>query len=237
MSDSNSTFRDKLLSHFEELSDPERAKYQQSYMKSDMPFWGVKTPETRKIISNLIKESRIENVDQWKSLIEFIWTNASRREEWYAAIEILNHAKFRKWLVPEHNALIEKMVIEGAWWEIIDPIATNGVHRMMLNQPEETAKILRSWAQSGNIWKRRTAILTQLLSKEKMDWSLQKEIMEYSLDKKEFFLQKAIGWVLRQYSRTEPQRVSDYVANNVQRLSPLAKREGMKLILKNNPCK
>lgn len=128
---------------------------------------------------------------------------------------------------------VEKMVVEGAWWEIIDPIATHGVHRMLINQPLETSVILRNWAQSANIWKRRTAILTQLLSKEKMDWNMQLEIMEHSLAEKEFFLQKAIGWILRQYSRTNPQRVEDYISQNEQRLSSLAKREGMKWILKN----
>ncbi|MYJ86866.1 MAG: hypothetical protein F4044_04025 [Rhodobacteraceae bacterium] len=235
MSDLNSTFREKLLTRFSEAGDPDTAKYQQSYMKTDMPFWGVKTPQTRKIVSSLIKESRIESPEEWVSLMDFIWTNASRREEWYASIEIFNHAKFRKWILPEHMDFVEKMVVEGAWWEIIDPIATHGVHQMLINQPLETSVILRDWAQSTNIWKRRTAILTQLLSKEKMDWNMQLGIMEHSLVEKEFFLQKAIGWVLRQYSRTNPQRVEDYISQNEQRLSSLAKREGMKWILKNRP--
>ena len=233
MRDLNSTFRDSLLTRFAEIGDAERAKYQQSYMKTDMPFWGIRTPDTRKIVKDLIKDSSLETAEDWKSLIDFIWINASRREEWYASIEILNHARFRKWVIPDQMDLVEKMVVEGAWWEIIDPIATHGVYQMLLNQPEETANILRNWAQASNIWKRRTAILTQLLSKEKMDWDLQKEVMEYSLAEKEFFLQKAMGWVLRQYSRTDPKRVSDYVSVNEDRLSALAKREGMKLILKN----
>ena len=233
MNDFNSDFRDNLLTRFSEIGDADRAKYQQSYMKTDMPFWGIRTPDTRKIVKDLIKDSSLESADDWKSLIDFIWTNASKREEWYASIEILNHTRFRKWVIPDHMDLVEKMVVEGAWWEIIDPIATHGVYQMLLNQPEETASIIRNWAQARNIWKRRTAILTQLLSKEKMDWNLQKEVMEYSLAEKEFFLQKAIGWVLRQYSRTGPKRVSDYVSENEDRLSALAKREGMKLILKN----
>ena len=115
MNDFNSTFRVKLLTRFAEAGDPDTAKYQQSYMKTDMPFWGVKTPQTRKIVSSLIKESRIESPEEWVSLMDFIWTNASRREEWYASIEILTHAKFRKWILPEHMDFIEKMVVEGAW--------------------------------------------------------------------------------------------------------------------------
>ncbi len=235
MNDFNSTFREKLQTRFAEAGDFDTARYQQSYMKTDMPFWGVKTPQTRKIVSFLIKESPIESPEEWVSLMDFIWTNASRREEWYASIELFNHAKFRKWILSEHVEFVEKMVVDGAWWEIVDPIATHGVNQMLINQPLETSAILRDWAQSTNIWKRRTAILTQLLSKEKMDWNMQLEIMEHSLAEKEFFLQKAIGWVLRQYSRTNPQRVEDYVSQNEQRLSPLAKREGMKWILKNRP--
>ncbi len=231
------TFREKLVSQFADLGDPQRAQYQQSYMKTEMLFWGIRTPEVRKIVSTLISEYQIETAEKWDELIEYVWDNASRREEWYAAIEILNHQKFKQWVLPDHIVLIEKMVVEGAWWEIVDPIATHGVNRMLLNKQEETERILLDWAQAGNIWKRRAAILTQLLSKKKMDWNLQQEIMGHSLLEKEFFLQKAIGWVLRQYSRTDPQRVMDYFTQNEGRMSPLAQKEGMKLIRKNKLAK
>ena len=120
--------------------------------------------------------------------------------------------------------------MEGAWWDYVDAIAGKGVGAMLVAHPAETTKIMKDWSRTENIWKRRTAILCQLHHKERTDRRLLFETIEHSIGHPEFFLRKAIGWALREYSKTEPELVSDYVARNADRLSPLSVREALKVI-------
>ncbi len=201
-------------------------------MKSRLPFWGVRNPEVRKIVRGLNRSIRLDTSREWLMLVESIWQQSRRREERYSSVEIYVDPLFKAWVQPETVDIVEKIVVEGAWWDIIDPIAINGTSRMLKNQPESTQSILKAWATSGNIWKRRTAILSQLHHKGHTDWELQKELMEPSVATGEFFLQKAVGWALRQYSRTDPDAVVTYIQDNSDRLSALSIREGLKLIRK-----
>ena len=90
------------------------------------------------------------------------------------------------------------------------------------------SRVLLAWASDDNLWIRRSAILCQMLAKDAMDIPLLEACIAPSLDSKEFFLRKAIGWVLRHYARTNPDYVRGYVAANAQRLSSLSKREALK---------
>ena len=157
---------------------------------------------------------------------------SGKREERYAAVELLLHPHYLKWLTPERIDLVEELVVTGAWWDFADAIAGTGVGAMLTTYPAETALILRRWAGDDDLWKRRTAILAQLRRKKATDPELLFGVIEPSIARNEFFLRKGIGWALREYSKVEPETVVDYTTRNAARLSPLSKREGLKVLMK-----
>lgn len=224
--------RDALLEELRAAADPERAQGQQAYMKSAMPFFGVTVPEVRRIVSSLVRERPFADADAWQDTLLDIWRGAGKREERYAAVEILNHARHRRWVTPSVFPTIEELVVTGAWWDFVDAIASRAVGTALANEPAEVRALLRTWSADPNIWKRRTAILAQLKRGRDTDRALLFDLIEPSVGESEFFLRKAIGWALRAYSKVEPDAVVGYVAANAERLSPLTKREGLKTLLK-----
>ena len=224
--------RDALLEELRAAADPGRAQGQQAYMKSAMPFYGVTVPQVRRIVSSLVRDRPFANADTWQASLLDIWRGAAKREERYAAVEVLNHARYRRWLTPSVFPTIEELVVTGAWWDFVDAIASRAVGTALANDPTEVGALLRTWSVDPNIWKRRTAILAQLKRGRNTDRVLLFDLIEPSIGESEFFLRKAIGWALRAYSKVEPDAVVSYVATNAGRLSPLTKREGLKTLLK-----
>ena len=215
-----------------DAADPERARGQQAYMKSAMPFHGVTVPVVRKLVAELVKSRPLPDADTWEQAVLALWRSAERREERYAAVELLNHSCHRRWLEPGRMPMIEEMVVTGAWWDYVDAIASVAVGQMLNRHPAEVAALLRGWASDTDIWKRRTAILAQLKRGKSTDEPLLFALIEPSIDEREFFLRKAIGWALRQYSRVNPEAVVAYVKHHADRLSPLSKREALKALVK-----
>ena len=201
-------------------------------MKSAMPFHGVTVPVVRKLVAETVRSRPLPDADTWEQAVLALWRSAARREERYAAIELLNHSRHRRWLEPGRMAMIEEMVVTGAWWDYVDAIASVAVGQMLNRHPTELAALLRRWAGDEDIWKRRTAILAQLKRGKSTDEALLFALIEPSIDEREFFLRRAIGWALRQYSRVSPDAVVAYVERHADRLSPLSKREALKALLK-----
>ena len=225
-------WRLEIVETLRDVADPERARGQQAYMKSEMPFHGVTVPVVRKIVAEQVRAQPLPDADAWEQAVLAFWRLAERREERYAAVEVLNHARHRPWLEPARMAMVEEMVVTGAWWDYVDAIASVAVGQMLARRPEDMAALLREWSRDANIWKRRTAILSQLKRGRETDEELLFEFIEPSIDEREFFLRKAIGWALRQYSRVNPDGVVAYVEHHADRLSPLSKREALKALLK-----
>lgn len=224
--------RAALLAELRAAADPQRAEGQQAYMKSAMPFFGVTVPQVRGIVSSLVRERPFTDADTWQDTLLDIWRRAAKREERYAAVEVLNHARHRRWVTPSVFPTIEELVVTGAWWDFVDAIASRAVGRALANHPAEVGALLRTWSVDPDIWKRRTAILAQLKRGRNTDPVLLFSLIEPSIGESEFFLRKAIGWALRAYSKVEPDAVVGYVVANSERLSPLTKREGLKTLLK-----
>jgi 3-methyladenine DNA glycosylase AlkD len=126
--------------------------------------------------------------------------------------------------------MYEEMITSGAWWDYVDAIATRQLGEILRKQFPPMAAILRKWAVSDNLWKRRSAILAQLNFKNETDLDLLYDCIRPSLGSPEFFLRKGIGWALRQYARTDPKEVARYVRSHEAQLSPLTKREALKHI-------
>lgn len=203
-----------------EAADPSRAAGQQAYMKSAMPFLGVRVPEVRRRVAEVA--GRADPVTRL-SAARLLWDNATHREERYAAMALLRHRGLRG--DPRLVPVVEHLVRTGAWWDITDELA----HRLgdLLDaRPDETAAVMRAWAQDDDLWIRRIAILCQLGRRNRVDQALLADTIGPNAADSEFFIRKAIGWALRDHARTDPAWVRGFVAT--RDLSPLSVREALK---------
>jgi 3-methyladenine DNA glycosylase AlkD len=212
------------------VADPSRAPDMQRYMKSSMPYYGVPAPALRQVCRKCFADLSLEDAEAWGESVLHIFRNARFREERYAAVELCLWKKARDFQTSEALPIYEEMIVEAAWWDIVDALAAQGVGKLLRNDPKPIARKMRMWSRSDNMWKRRTSILCQLSFKRETDLTLLYSCIEPSLSSKEFFLRKAIGWALRQYAWTDPVEVRRYVRENEARLSPLSKREALKNI-------
>jgi len=199
-------------------------------MKSAMPFAGVKVPEMRRIAKSLIAEHVFDTTTAWRAACAALWNAAERREERYIAIELLLARRYAAWRTFDIVPLAEHFIVTGAWWDYVDSIAPAVLGELLLAEPRRTVPLLRRWSADDDIWRRRSTLIAQLRLKKRTDEKLLFELIKPSLDSREFFLRKAIGWALREYSKTAPTAVARYVKREHARLSPLSRREAMKII-------
>ena len=218
----------RIRKELKQLAHPERAKGMQAYMKSEMPYHGVQTPILRKTLRSIFKEIELPTTSHWQREILALWRNARFREERYAALNLAADKRATEFHTPETMKMFEEMIVTGAWWDYVDDIASHRVGAILARHPAPMKKLMRRWSRSDNLWKRRTSIICQLGFKKNTDLELLYDCIEPSLDSKEFFLQKGIGWALRQYAWTNPGEIKRYVRKNGARLSPLSKREALK---------
>ena len=211
------------------LGDPERARGAQAYMKSAMPFHGVGAVPLRAICRTLFAGLELPDAAVFRQEVLGVFRGATYREELYAAVELARLKRaVRRLRDLAFLAVCEEMVVVGAWWDVVDPVASHLLGELLRKEPRAMRREMLAWARCDDIWKRRSAILCQLGFKRDTDLALLQSCIEPSLGSKEFFLRKAIGWALRQHARTDPDEVRRYVAQNADRLSGLSRREATK---------
>ena len=204
----------------------------QAYMKSEMPYLGVQTPALRALCRAVFAAHPLDNRDRWLDTVLALWRRAEYREERYAAITLAGHRAYRDFQTLEALPTYEEMVVDGAWWDYVDAIATRLAGGLLSRHPREMKRRMRGWARGADIWKRRTAILSQLSFKDATDVDLLHACIAPSIEHREFFLRKAIGWALREYAKTDPDGVAAYVRANARRMSALSKREALRNLVK-----
>jgi 3-methyladenine DNA glycosylase AlkD len=202
----------------------------QGYMKSAMPYHGVNAPLLRTTCKMLFADVDLATESVWRSQVLELWRGATHREERYVAIELTGHQRATPFQTPGTMPLYEEIIVTGAWWDYVDAVASQRVGPILRIHPKPMRKMMLAWSTSPNMWKRRTSIICQLGFKKDTDLDLLFACIEPSLDSKEFFLRKAIGWALRQYARTDPAEVKRYVRRNEGKLSGLSRREALKQI-------
>jgi 3-methyladenine DNA glycosylase AlkD len=200
----------------------------QAYMKSTMAYHGVPTPLLRRVCKELFAGLQFESAADWQSRVLDLWRNAQFREERYAAMSLAGHKQARPFQTPAAMRMYEELIVTGAWWDYVDDIASHRVGPILRDHPTPMRSKMLSWSTSKDMWKRRTSIICQLGFKEATDLELLYACIEPSLGSREFFLQKAIGWALRQYAWTDGAEVKRYVRLNSTRLSALSRREALK---------
>ena len=218
----------ELRARLLEKADRARAPAMQAYMKSAMPYMGVASADIRRTARAVSAGLEYSTADDWRADILAIWRGAHYREEYYAAIELAGMRYARPFQRMDALPMYREMIESCGWWDIIDAIAPHRLWDILEAERDAMRETMLLWAKDDNMWVRRSAILCQLHAKAKMDLDLLYACIEPSITSKEFFLRKAIGWVLRQYARTDPDEVRRYVTTNEERLSPLSKREALK---------
>lgn len=200
----------------------------QAYMKSQMPYHGVPMPLVRQIYRTTSASLQFASAREWQALVLDLWCKAKFREERYAAMCAAGDPRALAFQTPAAMKLYERLIVTGAWWDYVDDIASNRVGPILRDYPAPMRRKMLSWSRSADIWKRRTAIICQLGFKQDTDLELLYACIEPSLESREFFLRKAIGWALRQHAWTDPAEVRRYVRRNRDRLSGLSMREALK---------
>ena len=209
------------------IAEPARAPQMQAYMKSEMPYLGVTAPKLRAALRGLFATYPFDSAEGWRTDVLALWRSAKVREERYAALQLTGHRKAKPFQTLDALPMYEEMIVDGAWWDYVDEIAANRIGPLLAAYPKEMAKTMRAWSTSPNMWKRRTSILCQLGFKDAIDLELLHACIAPSIESKEFFLRKAIGWALRQHARVDPAEVARYVTAHPE-LSGLSKREALK---------
>ena len=213
-----------LIILFEQNADPSQAPAMKKYMRDQFEYLGIKTPQSVALQKKFYAEYGLPPITELDLILRDLWS-LPQREFQYVAAGLLGG--LNKGLPPEFVVTMEYLITTKSWWDTVDSIAggTVGVH--FKRYPVVKKKYLARWRASENLWLRRTTILFQLNYKEGTDFDLLCDIIRENLGSKEFFINKAIGWALRQYARTDPKAVKKFV-NATKELNPLSRREAMK---------
>lgn len=208
--------------------DHERAAGQQRYMKSAMPYRGVRMPEVARMCRAVFAEHVLSDRAGWESAARKLWDDAEFREERYAAIALTGHRAYASYQDPGCLPLYEHMIVTGAWWDYVDEVAIRRVGPILRTDPAVVSPLLRDWATDDDMWRRRTSIIAQMRSTTETDLELLTDCLAPNLGHREFFIRKAIGWALREYAKTDPDWVRRYLADHEDQMSRLSRREAAK---------
>lgn len=216
---------DAVLRALLAAADPDRAPGMQAYMKSAMPYLGVRVPVVRALTTAAARDRPPSSVAQLVATATVLWRGATHREHRYAAAALtrLRMADGALELLPLH----EEMIVTGAWWDHVDEVAPR-LGRLLLAHPDEVRPLLLTWSVAPDRWLRRAAILAQLGARARTDVDLLTRVTDANAADREFFVRKAIGWALRDYARSDPAWVADFVAARADVLSSLSRREATK---------
>ena len=212
-----------IFQGLKEVANPEDAIYMKAYMKDQFEFLGVKTPVRRKLSKVFFKKNSGLAI-VWK-FIHQAWDNPYREMQ-YVVLDYLQLKQ--KALTPSDLPKIKKLAQTKPWWDTIDFLCRS-VGYICLHYPE-TKKFVLEWSRDEDFWLRRLAIEHQLLQKEETDVQLLEQILINNLDQTEFFINKAIGWALRDYSKTNPDWVREFIEKYKDRLSKLSIKEGSRYL-------
>jgi 3-methyladenine DNA glycosylase AlkD len=206
-------------------ADPATAVEMARYLKTDMPFYGVKTPDRKPIAADLARRWIPDTAADYERLVLALW-HQPHREVKYLALGVAERQ--HRFITLEAVPLFRRLIVEGAWWDLVDGVAANLVGGVLLHERAAMTPLVRRWLDDEVMWLRRTTIISQLNHKAATDAALLFDGCAARAHETEFFIRKAIGWALRQYARTDPQAVRQFVEEQGEKLSGLSRREAMK---------
>ena len=214
----------KLYEEMIQHKNEEQAQKMSKYMLNKFEYIGIKTPERREIFKNFFKEYKNKEKIDWE-FVNKCWEN-KYREFQYIAADYLKNMKDK--LTIDDIPKLKRLILKKSWWDTIDNLdMTIGALAL---KDSNVNKILLEWSLDENIWLRRIAIDHQLLRKEKTNTELLEKILKNNLEQTEFFINKAIGWALRDYSKTNSEWVKNFIEKNRENMAKLSIKEASKYL-------
>lgn len=214
----------QLQEQFQNKANAEQAKMLAGYMRDQFEFYGLHTPERRACYREFFKQEKGKQKIDWQLLIK-AWQDEHREFQYFVCDYLIAMKKF---LTYDDISKIEKFARSKQWWDTIDnlikPIGYLGLHDKRIDE------LMLKWSVDQDFWIRRIAIEHQLLRKEKMNTKLLNQILVNNLNSEKFFINKAIGWALRDYSKTNPEWVRAFIAKNSPNMDKLSIKEGSKYL-------
>lgn len=218
-----SDYLQPLQESMTQAANPELALGMAAYMRDQFVFLGIKSPERRALLSAFLAMYGLPDAQDAPAVAQALW-KLPQREHQYNALDILR--RLQKKLTPDFVPTLEWLITTKSWWDTVDGLATNTAGPIFAAYPQARETAVQQWRAEPNIWLRRTTLLFQLKYKDKTDVPLLFSLIEQNREDDEFFIQKAIGWALREYSKTDATAVRRFVARS--QLSSLAEREALK---------
>lgn len=222
--DVHTTLKGLYQEHQNKIKAPQMA----AYMRNLFSYYGIQNPIrksiTKEIVTHLSKNFSIKELED---VLLKIW-ELPQREYQYFVLDVLTTIK-----APSDKKdlkFFEKLLLSKSWWDSVDTITPNLIAKYFKEHPEQIAPTLIRWTESKNIWLIRAAIIFQLKYKKDTDEKLLFSIILKNKDSKEFFIQKAMGWALRQYARTNSKSVINFVKTHKESLPVLTVREALKRV-------
>lgn len=212
-----------IFDTFYQAANPQKAIAMEAYMRNQFKFLGITAPERKILTRDFLKTINRATID-WE-FVQQCWEK-DEREFQYLAIAYLTKLKQR--LTVEDIPRLRQLIVTKSWWDTIDSL-DKLVGYVALHHPTVEATLL-DWSTDDNIWLRRVAIDHQILRKEQTNPALLEKIICHNFGQKEFFINKAIGWSLRDYSKTNPEWVKAFIARHQDQMAPLSIREASKYI-------
>ena len=220
-----SSYTRYVIEVFESYADPSTAAPMAKYMKDKFEYYGIKSPKRKEISKPFFIKNNLPDRHDVPEIINELWAQPQRELQYFAMVLLQKYAKTSSadWI-----DLYEKLIVQKSWWDTVDGLAAWNVGDHFRQFPEQISPYTKKWMDSGNMWLQRTCLIFQLRYKDKTDFKLLKSFIIPLASSKEFFIRKAIGWALRQYSKTNPLAVKEFV--NEQPLSNLSYREATRLM-------
>lgn len=204
----------------------ENALAMEKYMKNKFPFYGVKTELRRNLLKEITTKHQSILKSEFRTITKELY-QSPYREMHQCAID-LYLKMVKKNFIENDIELIYYLITSHSWWDSVDTLAKYAIGGYLKQFPENRNTIIEFYSNSNNMWLNRTAIIFQLDYKQETDFDLLKSECLKHAHSKEFFIQKAIGWALRDYSRFNPIGVLDFVNNN--EFKPLSRKEALRNI-------
>lgn len=217
----------KLKAAMESKADPEKAKKMKAYMKDHFEFLGVGSPERKEIVRDIIRELGKPDIPVLMGLTGLLWSDPNREMQ-YIVMDISN--SYLKKLEKAFVYFYDKLIGQKSWWDSVDWLAPKAMGTLFMNYPDIKMDFIEKWMNSENKWYIRSAILFQLHYKTNTDFDLLSTLILRTTGSKEFFINKASGWALREYSKNDSTTVIQFIETHPE-LSNLTKREGLKWLI------
>lgn len=213
----------EVIDHFTRYKNQQQGEKMAAYMRHQFQFLGLNAAVRNEVTKEIYKTIGLPDYVHLQPVIEELWEQPYREIHYFAMGLLLKfHTSFEKSTI----LFLRKLIEQQSWWDTIDFIAPNLVGKFMKTYPEMIDNTINEWMESDNFWLQRSALLFQLKYKKETDTELLSHLIVHLADKNEFFIRKAIGWVLREYSKTDASWVIEFVQTHT--LKPLSAKEALK---------